>query len=185
MHVKKNSRSVSTTRLIIIKCTHLCDHPLGQNVEYSKHSNALFIQIPSKSTCYKPWSYWRASSCCIFRIHHRADAKATVSLGCSQPRTTHGQSLEPDHSCPMQDSSNSLSLLSGPYRLGHDLFRATLQLTKFSFCVALFLWKPGWYCGLRLVHLRPLPFPFALCRHFPNKSLTLLILSWCLLPRGR
>lgn len=115
----------------------------------------------------------------------RADAKATVSLGCSQPRTTHGQSLEPDHSCPMQDSSNSLSLLSGPYRLGHDLFRATLQLTKFSFCVALFLWKPGWYCGLRLVHLRPLPFPFALCRHFPNKSLTLLILSWCLLPRGR
>lgn len=65
MHVKKNSRSVSTTRLIIIKCTHLCDHPLGQNVEYSKHSNALFIQIPSKSTCYKPWSYWRASSCCI------------------------------------------------------------------------------------------------------------------------
>ena len=51
MHVKKNSHSVSTTRLIIIKCTHLCDHPLGQNIEHSKHSNALFIQIPSKSTC--------------------------------------------------------------------------------------------------------------------------------------
>ena len=30
-HIEKNSSPMSMTRLIFIKCTHLYDHPLGQN----------------------------------------------------------------------------------------------------------------------------------------------------------
>ena len=45
-HIKKNSSPVSMTRLIVIKCTRLHDHPLGQNgtfqaLKCSIHSDPL------------------------------------------------------------------------------------------------------------------------------------------------
>lgn len=66
-----------------------------------------------------------------FQTHHGLDTKATTSLGCSQPRTTHGQrhgqSLGLVILAQCRTYSNGQSLLSDPQRNGHDLFRTALR----------------------------------------------------------
>lgn len=163
--------------------------PLGQNIQCFKHPNALFLQIPSKSTCSREWRYQTASRCRTFRIHHSAHAKATLSLGYSQPMTIHGPNPRPGLSCQMQDSSNGQSLLWGSLQVWPWSFQSCTAV--WGSCDQILLLCPSLFVRVRLI-MRPIlwfealppasaPSPLSPSQALSNKFLTLLILSWYLL----